>query len=367
MLKEDKIVFQNKKLEIFETLLKQNKKPTEIEEGISLIYIGGKNEEIISKIKNILNNNGMPNNNKFSLNFVPDKKKEEDKSQDNKHALFLIEYKNIYIGGLSTNLIARDGFGLNKYKNSSSFYLGHWKNNMKEGIGFLKVDDNKLYIGSFHLNQFEGFGILYYKQNNTFYFGEFKNGGFNNGIYCNINKELYYRGRFEKNKKNDSFCSFLEKNNKHLFLGEVKDDDFVKGYLCLYKTNEISREDENGDEIVINFNIDKIFYFDKTDKNNISFIDNVELENELRNNILESMQKNFEIDIRLKQKVKDIINYFDYLESLADDEDHNYLERYNEDNEQSLEKFFMSNYGVYFSQFQEEEDINEIRREIVIP
>ena len=271
----------------------------------------------------------------------------------------------------SANLIFREGFGLNKYENSFSFYIGHWKNNMKEGIGFLKVDDNKLYIGSFHLNQFEGFGILYYKLNNTFYFGEFKNGAFNNGIYCNINKELYYRGKFMKNKKNDSFCSFFEKNNKHLYLGEVKDDVFVKGYLCSFKTNEISRQDENGEnEILINFDINKIFYFDKTEENNISFINNFEFENEFRKKVLENMQKIFEMDIKMNQKVKDIINYFDYLESLADDEDHNYLERYNEDNEQSLEKFFMANYNVYFTQLQEiieEIDINEIRKEIEVP
>ena len=154
---------------------------------------------------------------------------------------------------------------------------------MKEGIGFLKVDDNKLYIGSFHLNQFEGFGILYYKLNNTFYFGEFKNGAFNNGIYCNINKELYYRGKFMKNKKNDSFCSFFEKNNKHLYLGEVKDDVFVKGYLCSFKTNEISRQDENGEnENLINFDINLIFYFDKTEENNLSFLNNFEFEYEFR-------------------------------------------------------------------------------------
>ena len=36
----------------------------------------------------------------------------------------------------------REGFGLNKYENSSSFYLGQWKNNMKEGTGFLKKINN---------------------------------------------------------------------------------------------------------------------------------------------------------------------------------------------------------------------------------
>ena len=67
---------------------------------------------------------------------------------------------------------------------------------------------------------------------------------------------------------------------------------------------------------------------------------------------------------------KEIIDYFNYLESLVDDEDHNYLERYNEDNDQSLEKFFMSNYSFYLNTFQEGQgtvNIEEIRKEIEIP
>ena len=83
----------------------------------------------------------------------------------------IIKYKDIYIGGVSSNFNLRQGFGLNKYENSSSFYLGQWNNNMKEGNGFLKIDENILYVGSFHLNQFDGFGILYYKSNNTFFLG----------------------------------------------------------------------------------------------------------------------------------------------------------------------------------------------------
>ncbi len=372
MLIENEFVYQKESIDIFESLIIQNEKPIEIEKDISLLYIGNKNKELISNIKNALINNEVLN-----LENLNDKEKNEEEmeiedEENHKNILFLSEYKNIYIGGISLNFTSREGFGLNKYGNSTSFYLGQWKDNMKEGTGFLKIDDNTLYIGSFHLNQFEGFGILYYKSQDTFYFGEFENGSFSDGIYCNINKELYYRGKFQNNKKNDKFCTFLEKKNRHLYIGEVVNDIFLKGYLCLYQINEYTRKDENEeDEYVANFDIDKVFYFDKNDENNISFIHIFEFENEFRNKIIENMKKIFEVDYRMSHRVEDIIlNYFNYLETLVNDENHKYLDRYNENNERSLEKFFMANYNVYFTQLQEiieEIDINEIRKEIEVP
>ena len=373
MIIENKFLFQKKPIEIFESLIVQIEKPIEIEKDISLLFIGSKSNEIIYQIKNALINNKVLNIDDFDIKEKKEGEIEDEEKDNHKNILFLVEYKNIYIGGISYNFNSREGFGLNKYGNSTSFYLGRWKDNMKEGTGFLKIDDNTLYVGSFNQNQFDGFGMLYYKPSqNTFYFGEFENGSFSNGIYCNISKELFYRGRFQNNKKNDKFCTFLEKKNKHLYIGEVVDDIFVKGYLCLYQINEYSRKDENEDvEYVADFDIEKLFYFDKTEENNINFIHIFEFENEFKNKIIESMKKIFEIYYKMRYKVEDIFtNYFNYLETLADDDNHKYLERYNENNERSLEKFFITNYNVYLSQVHElieETDINEIRKEIEIP
>ena len=368
MIFEQKFTFQKKQNEIFELLFQEGEGPLEIEKEISMIYIGDKNNVMIKEIKNILKNNELLNDNNLNINYIQEIFKDKN---ENKNIFFLIKYKDIYIGGVSLNFDLREGFGLNKYENSSSFYIGQWKNNMKEGIGFLKIDDNTLYVGSFHLNQFEGFGMVYYKSRDSFYFGEFENGSFKEGIYCDINKKLFYRGKFNQNKKNDSFCTFLEKNNRQLFIGEVNDDIFLKGYLCLFQMNEIVRKDENGeDEFVANFDIDKIFYFDKANDKNISFIHGNEFENEFSNKIQENMKKIFEVDYRMEHKMNYIIDYFNYLESLVNDEFYNILEKYNEDNEQSLEKFFLGNYNFVLNQFQEvqeEMDINEIRKEIEIP
>jgi hypothetical protein len=82
------------------------------------------------------------------------------------------------------------------------------------------------------------------------------------------------------------------------------------------------------------------------------------------------MKKIFEVDYRMEHKMNYIIDYFNYLESLVNDEFYNILEKYNEDNEQSLEKFFMSNYNFYLNTFQEGQgtvNIEEIRKEIEIP
>ena len=374
MLIEHEFEFNKNPIDIFESLVVPNKKSIEIEKDISMLYIGSKATEFITQIKNILKNNEIHNNEILNINISTENKNEEkeyEEDEKNKNIIFLIQYRNIYIGGISLDFKFREGFGINKYENSSSFYVGQWKYNMKEGIGFLKIDENTLYIGSFHHNQLEGFGILYNKSHNIFLLGEFQNGAFIEGFYCDINKELYYRGKFKDNKKNDSFCTFLEKKNKNLFIGEVQDDIFIKGYLCIYQINEITRQDENGvDELVAYFDIDTIFYFDKTNDKNINFIDNSLFDNDFRNKIQENMKKIFEADYRISHKIADIIGYFQYLESLENDEDYNFLEKYNEEDDNYLEKFFMRNYSIYFHQFQEAKkdiDINEIRKEIEIP
>ena len=145
----------------------------------------------------------------------------------------------------------------------------------------------------------------------------------------------------------------------------MEDDVFIKGYLGLFQINEIKRQNEDGeDEFIDDFSIDKIFYYDKTNEKNIIFIHNFEFENEFKNKIINNMRTIFEVDYRTGNKIKEIIDYFNYLEGLVDDKDHNYLEKYNKDNEQSLESYFISNYNMYFNLFletQENLDINEIR------
>ena len=110
----------------------------------------------------------------------------------------------------------REGFGLNKYDEDHSLYIGLWKNNMKEGFGFLKVNDDTYYIGNFHQNQLEGECILYLKSKNILYLGTFTKGSFEEGVYIDVNNDIFYRGKFINNKKNDDFCTMIEMNNRHI-------------------------------------------------------------------------------------------------------------------------------------------------------
>ena len=125
------------------------------------------NEQNKNKIVNMVINNisKEPFINKIKLlsksNKIKDSLNDEEDNEENNY--LFIEYKNIYIGGLSiNNILKRKKFGLNIYSNES-FYIGRWESNMKEGIGFLKINENLMYIGNFNSNQFNGFGILYDK------------------------------------------------------------------------------------------------------------------------------------------------------------------------------------------------------------
>ena len=363
MLNEQELLFPDTTYENLESIFQDDKIKDKSKIDIQVHYTGDKNTKLYSEI---LNNTKNLNNESIDYD-------ESTKNiSNNPYNYFLfIKYKDIYIGSVSIfNFNIRQGFGLNKY-NENSFYLGQWKNNMKEGIGFLKIDTSKMYVGSFHENQFDGFGILYYKTKNLMYFGEFNNGTFDNGIYCNFVKGLYYRGKFIKNKKHDIFCSFLEMNNRHLFIGEVNQDNFIKGYLTIYQINEEIQKNEetNEEEEVINFNIQKLFYYDKSDTSSTLFIHQNEMGEDFLKKVRTAINLLFKADYDIKERIQNNVDYFDYLESLTDDEDYNNLERYYE-SENSLEKFFMTNYNNYlisYKETQESVDLNEIQKEIGKP
>ena len=129
MIVEYEFEFQKKPIEIFDSLKGENKKPIEIETNISMVYIGKDSEDITTQIENALITNETSNNKILTINFPREKNEnkeneEEEEEEDNKNILFLIEYKNIYIGGISLNFKFREGFGINKYENSSLFYIG---------------------------------------------------------------------------------------------------------------------------------------------------------------------------------------------------------------------------------------------------
>jgi hypothetical protein len=274
--------------------------------------------------------------------------------QDPRNFLLFIKYKNIYIGAISIDdIFKRENFGLNIYS-EDSFYVGNWKANMKEGIGFLKINKNLMYVGNFKNNQMHEFGILYDKENNSLFFGDFDHGDYKEGIVYNYVNEWFYRGKLENGKKNDHLCTYFDAKSGNLFIGEIINDEFNKGYIGFCNITQVKNEDENEEEELLNFNIQKIFYFDGLGANNKSFIHHDAFTPEFYSKIQDIMNNIFQADYNLKDQNESVLEYFSYLEGIESNEDYNTaLENYNSfDNaEQCIENEFISNYDNYFQRY----------------
>ena len=370
MIIEEEFSLNQKSINIFESLLLKENNIIKLEEDISITYSEGKEDEIVNKIKNILI---QSESNKFIdfSSFQNQKEKNDNEQNDENYQnnIFSIKYKNIYIGGISPNFQMREGFGINKYDEDHSFYLGQWKHNMKEGIGCLKINDDSFYIGHFHHNQLDGEGILYLKSKNIVYFGRLSNGSFDEGLYININKGVYYRGKFNNGIKNDDNCTLVEMNNKQIFIGKVENDIFENGYLCKYNYGEIESLDENGEGFIeIRFDMDKIFYYYKDHDDKVQFV--YSFKEEFKEIINQNMKKIFIIEYKTKTHlIEDIINCLEYVNTLIEDDDYNNLIMYNNKNDSNLFYIFMSNYTYYLQNYKEiieNYNINDIKNEIDI-
>ena len=364
---EEEFQLNIKPITIFESLLKQKNSTIELRNDVTVTYSSSEDINITSKIKNLLIQSETDKNIDFDsiLNSKIENADESNNAniEDNQDNLFSIKYKDIYIGGISPTFQKREGFGLNKYNEDQTFYVGQWKNNMKEGMGFLKIDNNIFYIGNFHQNQFDGDGILYIKNKNIFYIGHMSNGAFDEGVYLNTDNDVYYRGKFVNNIKNGDNCTMVEMKNRHIFIGKVENDIFEKGFLCQYNAEEI----QNGENGEVNFNIEKIFYYYKDEYNNNQFIN--QFENQFREVLKQNMQKIFEIEIKTKGQIESILQYMDYLDTLSEDLDFIDLMKYNGKGENGLLYIFINNYNYYLTDYQEliqNYNINEIKNEIDI-
>ena len=380
---EDEFSLDIKQVTIFESLLQQENLTIELENDVSITYSGKKDDEITSKIKNLLmqyeNDKNIDfnsileqielnkENNENDLNNENENDFNNENDEFKKNNLFSIKYKDIYIGGVSPNFQMREGFGLNKYNEDHTFYIGLWKNNMKEGFGFLKIDDDTYYLGHFHQNQFEGDCILYLKSKNIFYLGTFSNSSFEEGQYIDINNDVFYKGKFLNNRKNDDCCTMTEMNNRHIFIGEIENDNFKKGFLCQYicEVNE-SKDDVGEDVFEYIFDIEKIFHYSKDEENNTKFI--YQFQNSFKQNLKKNIEKIFIFNYETKKRIiKKLNGYFDYLNTLGEDNDYNDLNKYNDKGYDSLFYIFMNNYNLYITDYQdltERFSINQIKNEL---
>ena len=276
---------------------------------------------------------------------------------DERNFIIFVKYKNIYIGGLSIfDFQNREGFGLNKYLiNKESFYIGNWKRNKKYGIGFLKIYNNHLLFGNFKENQINDDGFYHNKDNGNLFFGLFNNGKFIEGFYYNLNKEIYYIGNFINNKKNDDFSFYINYKNQKVFIGEMKNDIFIKGYIFILKIEETKND--------IISKIKSIIY-----KNNDNSFSNISKKNKNLNNFVYFIIKTIN---KLKEIFKNVKILLSELENIYDDNVYNNrIGRYNSiENSFSFENDLINNYNKYSKiliDIKREINIQNIKNKIII-
>lgn len=338
MIKEQQLKYESNTEEIWNQISKDGKY---IEQN-SLIQINyfGKKEDLNNKEKN------------------------ENEVEKDKNNYLVGKFKDIYIGCLSiNNPELREKFGLNKY-NNDLFYIGQWNKNKKEGVGFLKINKNILYLGEFLNNQLNGFGMLLYKDKGYFYFGTFNEGQMDKGIYYDNEKSFFYNGKFKDGKKNDNLCTYFDVNNKHIFIGEVKDDIFIRGYLSLCEINEEKKDNQ----IITNFSCDKVIYFDKTDINNPKYEHYYFFENNFAENLQNVFMEIFEVDLNLRDIHENYVAFFENLENIVYNDSYtDYIERYNPQDNLNIENSFIKNYNIYYKRFiQSQEKLNLEKYENII-
>ena len=300
------------------------------------------------------------------INYYGDRKNiEKNKLKEEiKKELLFINYKGIYIGGvLISDITKREKFGLNIY-NKNSFYIGQWIKNSKHGIGFLKINENIMYIGSFVKNKINGFGILFYKNEELLYFGNFIEGKFKDGLCYNQKKGTFYRGKVKNRMKNDDFCTFFDINKGHLFIGEIIDDIFIKGYLGICEiTNEKGINEDGQEEELINFKLQKIIYFDKSNKNKkMNIIHCYLFTPEFYDKIQDFMNKVFQADYNLKDQIDNILEYFNSFDNYINDKYYiYYIIKFNQlDEDQSLENLFLRDFQEYYERFENGQEVFDL-------
>ena len=146
--------------------------------------------------------------------------------------------KSCYMGEFVNNQI--EGFGIEKWNDSDSYYIGNYIQQIKKGYGIFVLNNNLSYEGEFNDNNFNGYGTLI------------------------INKDILVKGFFTNNYI-DKYNVFYENINENkIYEGEISDIFEFEGFGILYENN--SRKISignwkgnklNGESIIIIYNNNK--------------------------------------------------------------------------------------------------------------
>ena len=162
----------------------------------------------------------------------------EGKKQNNKICKFKNQNLDYSYYGYIKNNKSNDFGILINYKNENEnnikiYYYGEFKDNKKNGIGIEKYDDESYYKGEFINGKKNGIGKYFWKDNSE-YFGEWKNNELNGyGIY-KFNNGSYYYGEWKNNKMNG--FGLFNFNNLQFYYG-LFENDKKKGFGIVYWIN----------------------------------------------------------------------------------------------------------------------------------
>jgi hypothetical protein len=185
---------------------------------------------------------------------------EEDESKDK--YIGILEKNGCKYSGTLNNKFQKDGYGLEVYDNGDRFFgqydsdlrsgngiyyfaptqnnensynmqvecfMGHWKNDEKDKIGlYIWMDEP--------INNYE-----YDYANFDAYVGEFRDEKYLRGTYLSRKNNEYslYHGNFDKEgKKNDNDAYFYTSRNNKVFHGKIKGDLLISGYLSSFDDEE---------------------------------------------------------------------------------------------------------------------------------
>ena len=276
---DDTIIDKNKFLDAY---LPEDKDEIEINQEITI----GENENFQSKIENLTENGfSFKVNDQYKDQIKPgypilskENKKvigivKETKSKDNEYEAVFIWYVKLkeekiekfngyfgdYFGKATQNGIPdKKGFykfnNLEFYKGDISldnfegngyyeyeyfYYIGQFKNNLREGNGILYYSDGKLlYRGQFQNDKFHGHGKFYWREG-EYYEGEFQNGlNHGKGTLYYKNGKIKYEGDFVNDKFEGKGKYYYL--NGHYYIGDFKNGlKHGKGTLFANKEKKI--------------------------------------------------------------------------------------------------------------------------------
>ena len=209
-----------------------------------------KPKEIMQKIQE----NGQFENEDFIIKKWEDDDLNEDKDDD---LMFAVSYKDKQIPfiGIVNYIFKREGYCLNKYKNSD-IYFGYYNNDKREKQGIYcfnpKIIQNEknseFYFGLWKEDLMNGKGIYLWLRENinnkpfsnfdeanfTAFLGNFEKNNFQKGALItkkNNNYFLYYGTIGENFKKEGIKCFYFCAQNEELCYGTFKNGEFKDGYI----------------------------------------------------------------------------------------------------------------------------------------